>query len=219
MRCSSDSVRRSRSRRWPSRSAPGAGGSPVDERELDALVGRARVGTVRPVVLIDGRSGAGKTALAHALAPRLHAQLVSLDDLYPGWDGLEAGALAVPRDVLRDDEPGWRRWDWTAQRPAEWHPLDPSLPLVVEGCGALGAASRARASLAVWLELDGARRKRRALARDGGAYAPHWERWAAQEERWIAREHPVALADVVLDGRVIPVQAQPSSCSSSSSMP
>ncbi|MEO8095730.1 MAG: hypothetical protein ABI632_12485, partial [Pseudolysinimonas sp.] len=42
----------------------------------------------RPVVLIDGRSGAGKTTLARELAPLVGAQLVSLDDVYPGWDGL-----------------------------------------------------------------------------------------------------------------------------------
>ena len=47
-----------------------------------------------PVVLIDGPSGAGKSTLADALVahwPRPNTpQLVRMDDIYPGWDGLDA---------------------------------------------------------------------------------------------------------------------------------
>ena len=170
----------------------------MSEAALSALVERPRRAGGRPVVLIDGRSGAGKTDLARALAPRLSAQLVSLDDLYPGWDGLEAGSRAVTEDILRPIDPGWRAWDWAADRPGKWHPLDPRRPIVVEGCGALTAASRPLASFAVWLELDAEERRRRALARDGEGYASYWDRWAAQEERMIARQNPAALADLVL---------------------
>jgi len=41
----------------------------------------------------------------------------------------------------------------------------------------------------------------RALERDGQQYESHWDDWAAQEERFIAREHPQALADLVIDER------------------
>ncbi|MBW8764642.1 MAG: ATP-binding protein, partial [Microbacterium sp.] len=97
------------------------------ETALDGLVAAIRdtAGSRRAVVLIDGRSGAGKTVLAEALAPRLGAQLVSLDELYPGWDGLEAGSDAVHETVLRARDPGWTRWDWASARAAEWHPVDP----------------------------------------------------------------------------------------------
>ena len=159
----------------------------------------AAAGTGRPVVLIDGRSGSGKTTLAAELvASWPGAQLVRLDDVYPGWDGLDAGSAAVVRDILDPVGPGWRSWDWTASRPGKWHPVDPLLPLVVEGVGALTRGSRELASFAVWVETDAATRKRRALARDGDTYAPHWDRWAAQEESFIEREHPEELADLVL---------------------
>ena len=45
------------------------------------------------VLLIDGRSGSGKTELARAVVAGVpEAQLVRLDDLYPGWGGLEEGS-------------------------------------------------------------------------------------------------------------------------------
>jgi predicted kinase len=151
----------------------------------------------RQVILIDGGSGSGKTELAAVLAPALGAELVRLDDVYPGWDGLEAASLMVPGII---DANRWRRWDWAAGEPAEWHDLDPHRPLVIEGCGSLSRANRALATFGIWVELDEPTRKARALARDGDAYAPYWDRWAAQERAFFERERPDRLADTVLEG-------------------
>jgi predicted kinase len=151
----------------------------------------------RQIILIDGGSGSGKTELAAVLAPALGAELVRLDDVYPGWDGLEVASLMVP-DII--DASRWRRWDWAAGEPAEWHDLDPRRPLVIEGCGSLSRANRALATFGIWVELDEPTRKARALARDGDAYAPHWDRWAAQERAFFERERPDRLADTVLEG-------------------
>ena len=148
-------------------------------------------------MLIDGRSGAGKTTLASELAPLLGAQLVSLDDVYPGWHGLAAGSAAVHETVLRPLDPGWTRWDWASERAAEWHPVDPALPIVIEGCGALSRASRALATYGIWVELSAAERRRRALEREP-EFASHWREWAAQERAHIAAEHPRSLADVIV---------------------
>ncbi|HEY4225060.1 MAG TPA: ATP-binding protein [Pseudolysinimonas sp.] len=184
-------------------------GAETQAPELDDLVvailgasGQGAALARRAVVLIDGRSGAGKTALAEWLAPRLDAQLISLDELYPGWEGLEAGSDAVHETVLREQAPGWTRWDWTRARPGEWHPLDPDRAIVVEGCGALSRANRALATFGIWLELDADERHRRASERDRGRFDRYWVPWAAQEDAFIAREHPPELADWVVDGVV-----------------
>ncbi|AYF99394.1 ATP-binding protein [Protaetiibacter intestinalis] len=147
------------------------------------------------VLLIDGRSGAGKTVLARSLAAATGAALVSLDEVYPGWDGLAAGADAVP-GIIRDGR--WRRWDWARDVPADAVSVDRSGSLIVEGCGAITRASRALADHAWWVERDAPARKRRALDRDGDAFAPHWCRWAAQEVQLDAREGSRALADLEL---------------------
>ena len=162
--------------------------------------GRSAARDRRAVVLVDGRSGAGKTVLAEALAPRLDAQLVSLDDLYPGWEGLEAGSDAVHETVLRARAPGWTRWDWAARAPAEWHPVDPDRAIVIEGCGALSRANRALATFGIWIEADAAERRRRFSERDHGRFDRFWRPWAEQEDAFIAREHPRRLADRVLEG-------------------
>ena len=149
-------------------------------------------------MLIDGGSGSGKTELGEALAARLGAALVHLDDFYPGWDGLVEASHMVVDDVLRADGPGWRRWDWERGASAEWHAVPERGPLVVEGSGSLTRASRALASVAIWIDLSEPERKRRALARDGELYRPHWERWAAQEREHLMRDRPDELADIVV---------------------
>lgn len=156
----------------------------------------------RRVTIIDGGSGSGKTTYARALAARERAggrrvEVVSLDDFYPGWSGLAAASRMVVDDVLRRG--GFRRWDWAADRPGEWVGLDPAADLVIEGCGALTPASAAYADRTIWLDLDAATRKRRALARDGDGFAPWWDHWAAQEAAHWAADDPRALADEVVE--------------------
>ena len=153
-------------------------------------------------VLIDGRSGSGKTELARAVvsgwAGEPPPQLVRLDDLYPGWDGLDAGSDAVP-EILHAHR--WQAWDWAENGPGMLHELDPGRPLVIEGVGAISRRSKPLADATLWVTLDDDTRKARALARDGETFAPHWDRWARHELEFIQRERPERLADLVINGR------------------
>lgn len=153
----------------------------------------------RPVVLIDGPSGAGKSSLARALASEWPGtvQLVSLDALYPGWGGLAAGSAAVADTVLHDTRPGFIPWDWHAGRPGVWVSLDVTLPVIIEGCGALTRANRARATFGIWVDADASSRRARALGREeDDDYATHWDEWAASEAEHWRRDRPWELADV-----------------------
>jgi len=141
----------------------------------------ARAQRAVPVVTIDGYSGSGKSTLAAALA-RLVAgwQVLHLDDWYPGWDGLAAGA-DIARRIAADLRAGrassYEAWDWEHGTTGATIRV-PLAPTIIEGCGAI----EVEADLAVWIADPGEEERRtRALARDGQTYAPHWQRWADQD--------------------------------------
>jgi cytidylate kinase len=154
------------------------------------------------LLLIDGRSGSGKTELAAAISATWpEAQVVHMDDLYPGWGGLAAGSEYL-LEVLRTGR--YERWSWTTNERAEEY--DVGRPLIVEGAGSITAATRALADYAIWVELDAETRKRRALARDPYFVEP-WDAWAAQENAHADREHPARLADAVVFGHDVTIDA------------
>ena len=134
-----------------------------------------------PVVTIDGYSGSGKSTLAAALARLVNGwQVLHLDDWYPGWYGLAAGARIARRiaaDLREGRAPSYEAWDWEAGETGATIRV-PLAPTIIEGCGAI----EAEADLAIWIADPGEdERRSRALARDGQTYAPHWRRWAEQD--------------------------------------
>jgi hypothetical protein len=64
--------------------------------------------------------------------------------------------------------------------------------------GALTPANRALADLDVWVDAPDVERKRRALLREP-TYELHWDRWAAQEDTFIAPYEPRSMADWIVD--------------------
>ena len=134
-----------------------------------------------PVVTIDGYSGSGKSTLAAAIARLVSDwQVLHLDDWYPGWDGLAAGA-GIARRIAVDLRGGrassYEAWNWENGTTGVTISV-PLAPTIIEGCGAI----EAEADLSVWIADPGEdERRSRALARDGQTYAPHWRRWADQD--------------------------------------
>ena len=170
---------------------------------LDLVDARSPTLGAGRLLCIDGPAGSGKTTLATAvadLAPACH--VVHMDDLYPGWDGLpQVGAqLAGLLRPLAEGRPGrYRRYDWHAGVFAETVTVEPAALLVLEG---VGSGSRGTADLVtalVWVEAAYDLRMRRGLERDGEAFAPHWEAWAAAEDEHFARERTRERADLVVD--------------------
>jgi pantothenate kinase len=175
-------------------------------------------GKTMPIVLIDGRSNSGKSTLAAAVqnmifkdgesAPRV----VHMDDLYLGWNGLQAGVDYLQRFILKPLTDSyiaqWREFDWAdaddpesaingvgLSRNGEWREFSGGTPLIIEGCGALNQQSAPLADIRIWLEVDQETRHQRWLEREGSA--EHWAEWAAQEEEFYAREKSSELADQI----------------------
>lgn len=182
---------------------PADSADPADvARVLDALTGaEPRCGTTR-VIAIDGPSGAGKTTLAAGVGDALAAPVVHMDGLYPGWDGLAEAVGLLTAQVLeplaRGERAAYRVWDWHRSRWNGTQEVPESTLLVIEGCASSVGSAGEYAAVRVWVEAPREERMRRGLARDGAAYRPHWERWAAQETQLFARDGTRAKADVVV---------------------
>ena len=181
------------------------------ESDVDAVVALAAAAEPRcaatVVVAIDGPSGAGKTTLAKGVADALEAlgtvEVVHMDLLFPGWDGLAEAPGLLTTQVLEPIAGGrpaaYRLWSWVRDAWDGTRDVAPSRFLVVEGCGSSVMPAGAYAAVRVFVEADRALRMDRGIARDGEAYRPQWERWAAQEARLYAADRTRERADLVVD--------------------
>jgi len=155
------------------------------------------------LICIDGPAGSGKTTWAAGIAELADANVVHMDDLYPGWSGLsevdaQLGDLLLP---LAEDRPGsYRRYDWVAGEFAERVVVDPAPLLIVEGVGCGASRFTSLVTVLVWIEAPEQVRMERGIARDGDAFAPHWRQWAADEAAVFVRERTRERADVHIDG-------------------
>ena len=179
---------------------------PADDAAALVLSRPAGPSGVR-VIAVDGPSGSGKTTLAGAVAATLRERGASttevhMDDLYPGWDGLADAVVLVTTQVLEPLSAGapaaFRRWDWVAHAWAEQVPVEAADVVVLEGVGCGSRPCAPHLAALVWVEADDDERMRRGIERDGEAYRPHWERWAAQERVLFAAEGTRGRADLVL---------------------
>jgi hypothetical protein len=165
-----------------------------------------RLAARHAVLLVDGRSGSGKTTLAAWLAPRLHARVLALEDLYPGWGGLDSAAATLAARILPALAAGrpaaWRTWDWTEDRFGPIRHEPPGGRWIVEGCGALTPESRRFAAAGVVLDVPDGERRRRILERDPPEAMAGHDRWAVQERRLLARAPRPELGDLVVRGGV-----------------
>ncbi len=160
------------------------------------------------VIAIDGPACSGKTKLGDEVTTRLHAdgqrvEIVHMDDLYPGWDGLAQGIPALVGWVLGPlaggGRAGYRRYDWRIGDYAEWRTLPPVDWLVVEGVGCGSRAAAKYVCTLGWVDASLTVRFDRGMTRDGETFRPHWQRWAHQEEHLFALERTRERADVILD--------------------
>lgn len=172
---------------------------------------------VRPqirVVALEGRSGSGKSTVAERLRRELaeHGEpvaVLSMEDLYPGWEGLARAPELLRAWVLSPLFEGrpvaWRRYDWGRNRFEErWRGLPEALSaggtLLVEGCGSGADAVRDLVDVLLWVEAPTRVRSARLDGReDHDAYAPFRQVWARQEEELYAGDGLRDRADLVID--------------------
>ncbi len=164
--------------------------------ELIAAVTRARSFTF---VGVGGRGGSGKSTLATLISG---AQVVGTDEFWDG-DRFELPRLhsEVFEPLLADRAARYAAWDWDARRPGGERTVEPQGVVVVEGVCALHRMFREAYDVRVWVDAPYETRLARGIARDGEAARATWvERWMPMEDRYVARDDPIACAHVIVDG-------------------
>jgi uridine kinase len=167
-------------------------------------------GIAMPVIVIDGRAGAGKSTLALDLQNEIFRsgesmpRVIHMDDLYEGWTGLAQGADYLQRVVLgpllSSGTSSWQEYNWEISSRDRWREFSGGTPLIVEGCGSLNRYTHTVAHVTVWLDVSVEIRKQRWLERDGHIFDEYFDSWAAQELDFIAREKSPEFAAFGLAG-------------------
>ena len=163
-------------------------------------------GVSTPIILIDGRAGSGKSTLAALLQNELFREgdslprLIHMDDLYEGWDGLQAGVDYLQRMLLNPivarRKAEWQEFDWSTEARGRWREFEGGTPLIIEGCGSISRLAAQAASIKIWVEADSEVRYQRWLEREGND--EFFGRWAAQEVEFYSRERSTDLADLTV---------------------
>lgn len=180
---------------------------PADPEAVTRVVALARKAVPRcgdtVVVAVDGPSGSGKTTLAKGVVDALDCPVAHMDLIFPGWDGLAEAVDLVTTQVLepiaRGEQAAYRVWDWERNGWGESVTLPRHRFLVLEGCASSVLPAGSYAAVRVWVEAPRGTRMARGIERDGADFAPHWERWAAQEDALFAADGTRARADLVID--------------------
>ena len=177
---------------------------------VNALLELVDTQTPTPVLIIDGRSGSGKTTLAAEIQQRLFKEgeslprVVHMDDLYPGWHGLQAGHDYLVRKLLKPLGDGavasWQEYNWELGERQGWREFGGGTPLIIEGCGSLSSQTTPSAHLRIWVETPDDLRQKRWIDRVGNSHDEWWPVWASQELDFYSRERSAELADLICTG-------------------
>jgi len=170
--------------------------------DVRALLDRiAALDTSRAFLLvgIGGHGGAGKSSLARAIPG---AEIVGTDEF---WNGREFELSRLRREVFDPLVAGrsarFASFDWGAREARGERLVEPVGIVVVEGVCALHRMFRDDYDLRVWVETPRDVRLERGVARDGEAARSTWEEiWMPMEDRYVERDHPIAAADLIVDG-------------------
>jgi uridine kinase len=155
------------------------------------------------IVAVDGFGGSGKSTLATRILAERDSTLVHTDD-FAAWDNSLGWWPRLLEQVLaplsHNERARYQRYDWDARELAEWHSIEPSGLVVVEGVSSSRDVVRPYLSLAVWVDAPRELRLERGIERDGQGMRDAWLSWMADEDEWAATEDPRAHASLIISG-------------------
>ena len=189
------------------------------EESLDHLAADILEHSARPLILVDGAAGSGKTTLAQKLASALDANLVHTDDVSWNadpirWDGEMLTGIVTPwkNGTSVAYKPDWCKKE---KRPG-YIEADADRPLIIEGMGACRKTLRAAAAYSIWVDTEPETARARVVARDlangenGGtaeSVTEFADWWDSLLNPLFLEEEPWNYVDVIVSGSLSDVTA------------
>lgn len=164
------------------------------------------------LIAIDGHGGCGKSTLAKLLSEKLGAEIIQTDD-FAGWENpMNWWPLVIERvfkpisqnsKVLNYPRSKW--WETHNPKPVVDQRVTPVM--ILEGVSSLRKEFRPYISYGIFVDTPRDVCLRRGFERDKGTDGKSdaeimamWEKWASDEDEYIARDNPKEFADLVVDG-------------------
>ena len=165
------------------------------------------------LIAIDGRGGSGKTTLAALLMKRFNAQLIQTDD-FASWDNLYDWGSLITERVFEPIKNGATTLNYPRSKWWENHQPEPVVDqpvtkiMILEGVSSLRKEFRDYISIGIFVDTPREICLKRGMERDinndtgktEAEITALWEKWAADEDKYIEREQPQEYADIVIDG-------------------
>ena len=125
--------------------------------------------TTKPLILVDGVGGSGKTTLAAKLIDILNANLVHSDDVSwcadpIHWDDEMLAGIVNP--WLDGKDVSYRPTGWIKENRSGSIDVDPNRALIIEGMGSSRKTLRAVATYSIWVDTDPEIARERVVQRD-----------------------------------------------------
>jgi len=169
------------------------------------------------LVAIDGGGGAGKSTLAEHIASKYGSgEIIHMDDFYkPSNERLqleitkkEHGAdydikrlnqdIILP--IINGIEAKYQRYDWNMDKLAEWHTVQPTGLIIVEGVYSISNRLYNKYDIKIFVECNRELRLERGLERDGKCALDFWEQWMIREEKYFQEQKPRDKSDFIISG-------------------
>ena len=139
------------------------------EESLSNLTERILGFASKPLILIDGKSGSGKTSIAVKIAEILQANIVATDDICwcadpVHWDAEMLDGIIKP--WLDGKNIAYKPSGWTRENRGGFIEVSSCKALIIEGSGACRKTLRGFASFSIWIDAEPDIARTRVIERD-----------------------------------------------------